>query len=87
MEDNLNMIFGILKDIKEGENRVVMTPVEVSTIVADGHKVLAQMGCGLKSGFSDEKYKKAEVKSYNSSDGYIITKEQVRKLLLQEKLI
>lgn len=34
-----------------------------------------------------EKYKKAEIKSYNSSDGYIITKEQVRKLLLQEKLI
>jgi alanine dehydrogenase len=53
------MVFGILKDIKEGENRVVMTPVEVSTLVADGHKVLAQMGCGLKSGFSDDKYKKA----------------------------
>lgn len=34
-----------------------------------------------------EKHNKAEVKSYNSSDGNVITKEQVRKLLLQEKLI
>ena len=50
------MILGILKDIKEGENRVVMTPVEVATILADGHRVLAQAGCGAKSGFSDEQY-------------------------------
>ena len=53
------MIFGILKDIKEGENRVVVTPVETASIVSDGHKVLAQKGCGVGSGFSDEKYSKA----------------------------
>lgn len=53
------MIFGILKDIKEGENRVVVTPVETASIVADGHKVLAQKGCGVRSGFSDQQYSKA----------------------------
>ncbi len=51
------MIFGILRDIKEGEYRVVATPVEASTLIADGHKVLAQLDCGIKSGFSNEDYK------------------------------
>lgn len=53
------MIFGILKDIKEGENRVVVTPVETASIVADGHKVLAQKDCGAGCGFSNEQYAKA----------------------------
>jgi len=53
------MIFGILKDIKEGENRVVVTPIETISIVADGHTVLAQRDCGVGSGFSNEQYYKA----------------------------
>jgi len=53
------MIFGVLKDIKEGENRVVVTPVETASIVADGHKVLVQKNCGIGSGFPDEQYSKA----------------------------
>ncbi len=52
----LNMIFGILKDCKEGENRVICTPLEVSTIVSNGHTVLAQSRCGEGCGFTDEKY-------------------------------
>lgn len=50
------MIFGILKDIKEGENRVMVTPVEAAAIVADGHTVLAQKDCGIGSGFPNEQY-------------------------------
>lgn len=53
------MVFGILKDIKEGENRVICTPVEVASIVAAGHTVLAQRDCGIGSGFSNEKYEAA----------------------------
>lgn len=53
------MIFGILKDIKEGENRVICTPMEVRSIVADGHKVLAQHDCGKGADFGDEKYARA----------------------------
>lgn len=53
------MTFGILKDIKEGENRVICTPVEVESITAAGYKVLAQHDCGQKAGFSDEKYASA----------------------------
>lgn len=50
------MVFGILKEIKEGEYRVICTPVEVKTIVASGHTVLAQKDCGKAAGFSNEKY-------------------------------
>ncbi len=52
------MKFGILKDIKEGEYRVICTPAEVATIVNSGHQVYAQAGCGVGSGFSDEDYMK-----------------------------
>lgn len=50
------MVFGILKDIKEGEYRVICTPIEVASIVASGHTVLAQRDCGIGSGFSNEQY-------------------------------
>ena len=53
------MIFGILKDIKEGEYRVICTPVEVRSIIAAGHEVWAQRGCGARAGFPDEAYEKA----------------------------
>ena len=53
------MIFGVLKDIKEGENRVMVTPLEAATIVGDGHTVLAQKDCGLGCGFTNEQYAKA----------------------------
>ncbi len=56
------MIFGILKDIKEGEYRVICTPTEVESIVTAGHKVYVQHDCGAMAGFGDEKYIKAGAK-------------------------
>ena len=56
------MTFGILKEIKEGEYRVICTPAEVSSIVAAGHTVYAQHDCGKMAGFPDEKYVAAGAK-------------------------
>ena len=56
------MIYGILKDIKEGEFRVISTPTEVKSIVAAGHEVWAQHNCGAAAGFPDEKYVEAGAK-------------------------
>lgn len=53
------MILGVLKDIKRGENRVMLTPLEVPTIIENGHKVYVQSNCGLSAGFPDEAYTKA----------------------------
>ena len=56
------MTFGILKEIKEGEYRVICTPAEVRSIVAAGHTVYAQHDCGKMAGFPDEKYVAAGAK-------------------------
>ena len=40
------MKFGVLKDIKVGEYRVIATPAEVSMIASDGHEVYVQRGAG-----------------------------------------
>ncbi|MBQ4581639.1 MAG: alanine dehydrogenase, partial [Oscillospiraceae bacterium] len=52
------MIFGVLKDIKEGESRVICTPMEVASIVAAGHTVLVEKDAGKGAGFADEAYAK-----------------------------
>ena len=50
------MKFGGLKDIKQGEYRVIATPAEVSMIAGDGHEVYVQKGAGAGAGFTDEAY-------------------------------
>ena len=56
------MKYGILKDIKDGEYRVISTPTEVRSIVASGHEVWAESNCGRAAGFPDEKYAEAGAK-------------------------
>ena len=53
------MVFGVLKDIKEGENRVICTPAEVAAIVAAGHRTLVEKGAGVRAGFADAAYEAA----------------------------
>lgn len=50
------MKFGILKDIKNGEYRVVATPAEISTLVEDGHEVFVAKDAGYKAGFDNSEY-------------------------------
>lgn len=74
------MIFGILKDIKEGENRVICTPMEVLSLVADGHQVLAEHDCGLGSGFSDEAYAAAGAEIVMSAEEMYARADMVAKV-------
>lgn len=53
------MRYGILKDTKEGEFRVISTPKEVRSIILAGHEVWAEHDCGKLAGFPDEKYSDA----------------------------
>ncbi len=62
------MIFGILKDIKEGEYRVILTPLEAAAIVGAGHTVYAEKDCGKLAGFSNEAYEKAGAKIIESQE-------------------
>ena len=50
------MIVGILKEIKNEENRVCMTPAGVEVMKNNGHRVLVETAAGIGSGFADEDY-------------------------------
>ena len=50
------MKVGVLKEIKEKENRVALTPDGAHTFVQAGHNVVVQSGAGVGSGFRDEAY-------------------------------
>lgn len=61
------MILGVLKDIKHGENRVMLTPLEVATVIQNGHKVYVQSNSGVAAGFPDEAYEKAGAEICNTA--------------------
>jgi alanine dehydrogenase len=50
------MQIGVVKEIKNNENRVGMTPDGVSLLVKRGHEVFIEIGAGLGSGIKDEEY-------------------------------
>jgi alanine dehydrogenase len=53
------MIVGVVKEIKEQENRVALMPAGVRTLVAGGHRVLVESGAGIGSGIGDTQYRAA----------------------------
>jgi len=50
------MQVGVIKEIKDKEQRVALTPAGVKALHKAGHTVLVQAGAGLGSGFSDAQY-------------------------------
>ena len=53
------MRFGVLKDIKNGEFRVVMTPAEANILVSEGTEVYVASNAGYAAGFDDQAYEAA----------------------------
>ena len=56
------MVVGTLRELKQQENRVGLTPENVKAYVANGHIVYVEKDAGLGSGFSDEEYQEAGAK-------------------------
>ncbi|MEW6724356.1 MAG: alanine dehydrogenase [Bacillota bacterium] len=56
------MKVGVLKEIKNNENRIAMTPAGVAAFVKGGHQVFIEKDGGVGSGFFDEDYIKAGAK-------------------------
>ena len=50
------MIIGVVKEIKNNENRVALTPAGAEAFRAAGHQVLVETGAGVGSGFADAMY-------------------------------
>jgi alanine dehydrogenase len=51
------MIIGIPQEIKDGENRVAMTPAGVHALRRHDHVVVVESGAGVGSGITDEEYR------------------------------
>ena len=63
MSQNTNqqvkMIVGVPKEIKNNENRVALTPAGVLELLKNKHKVYIQKGAGINSGFLDIEFEEA----------------------------
>jgi alanine dehydrogenase len=51
------MIVGSVRELKNAEYRVGITPEGVDTLAREGHRVLIEAGAGIGSGFSDDAYR------------------------------
>jgi alanine dehydrogenase len=50
------MLVGVPREIKDGENRVAITPAGVMALCHRGHQALVQTGAGEGSGHADQEY-------------------------------
>lgn len=53
------MKIAVVKEQKEGEGRVAVTPENAQKLVSAGNEVLVEQDAGVGSGFSNEEYEKA----------------------------
>jgi alanine dehydrogenase len=53
------MKIGVLKEIKFGESRVILTPAEVKALVLNNHQVFVEQAAGTLAGFNNEAYEQA----------------------------
>ena len=81
------MKVGIVKEIKNSENRVAIIPQNVPEFTARGHQVYIQKGAGLGSGYSDEEYAEAGAVMMDTADEVWKTAEllyKVKEILPEE---
>ena len=64
------MIIGVPKEIKEGENRVALTPAGAHALVRDGHDVVVETDAGAGSGLMDEEYAKQGAKIVSRREAF-----------------
>ncbi|MFT5284809.1 MAG: alanine dehydrogenase [Planctomycetota bacterium] len=74
------MKVGVVTEIKPGENRVALTPAGADILVAAGHHVQFQSGCGMGSGFTDDDYIQAGAQSQPEAAGVFKDCEMVLKV-------
>jgi len=55
----VKITIGIPKEVRLQENRVAMVPASISSLVADGHRVVVEKGAGVKTNYSDHRFSEA----------------------------
>lgn len=62
------MIIGCVKEIKNNEFRVGLTPLSAKDYIEHGHTVLLETNAGFGAGFTDEDYTRVGVTIKNSAE-------------------
>ncbi|WP_141504700.1 alanine dehydrogenase [Paenibacillus luteus] len=78
------MKIGLVKEIKNNENRVALTPGGVKELIGQGHQIFVEKNAGLGSGFDDAQYLDAggmvledKRELFNKSDMIVKVKEPI----------
>jgi alanine dehydrogenase len=66
--ENMAVVVGVPKEIKDQEGRVSMQPDGVAELVHHGREVVVESGAGIGAGFSDEEYEAGGAKLVSSAD-------------------
>lgn len=74
------MIIATLKEVKNNENRVALTPDGVKKLVAAGCSVIVQSTAGLGSGFTDAEYVKAGAKIEKDAETVVRKADMIVKI-------
>ena len=53
------MKIGVIKEIKDKENRVGLTPYGAKELIDEGHSIVIEKDAGIGSGFTNEEYEQA----------------------------
>ena len=64
------MKVAVIKEIKDRENRVGLTPEGAKRLVAEGNEVLVESDAGVNSGFSNEEYGEAGASIVNTEEAW-----------------
>jgi alanine dehydrogenase len=62
------MRIGVVKEIKQAERRVGLTPAGAAALTGDGHAVSVEAGAGIGAGFTDEDYALAGARLADAED-------------------
>ncbi len=68
------MRIGLPQEIKDGEQRVALTPAGVAALVRAGHAVVFEPGAGTGAGFADADYARAGAAAGAAWDGELVVK-------------
>lgn len=64
------MIISVIKEIKNQEYRVGLTPAHAADFIANGHVILVEEDAGVGSGFKNEEYEKVGAKIVTTEDAW-----------------
>lgn len=74
------MRVGVVKEIKNNENRVAMTPAGVSALKRAGHEIIIETQAGVGSGIEDQEYVEAGARIANSNKEVFEAAEMIMKV-------